>query len=279
MIGRHPAAFGLPELNLFVSDTLEGLWSEMAESRQVQIHGLLRAVAYLFAGEQTMAAIAMARRWLTQRMHWPTSRVFNEIRATVAPFRIVEKSRVNVRDADCLERIRETCPDAYFVHLVRHPMAFGTAVLAEGDKSRRAVQEMLETASEGLILDPQLLWLGVERRIASFLEGIPARRQIRLRIEQLFEAPQARLTGLARALRLSTDQAAIDAMLHPERSPFAGLGPVGANLGDEPQFLRNPTFPVRVLQRTTLEGPLPWRRDRAGFRDDVVKRARSLGYV
>src|ERR1019366_627717 len=110
------------------------------------------------------------------------------------------KSRTNVKDADSLERIRETCPDAFFVHLVRHPLAFETAVLAEGGDSRHFLQEMTEAASEGGALDPQLLWLSVERRIASFLEGIPGDRQAHLRIEELFEAPQTRLATLARAL-------------------------------------------------------------------------------
>src|SRR5690348_11238289 len=107
MIGCHPAAFALPELNLFVSATLEGLWSEMADRGQVQIHGLLRLVAYLFAGEQTIAAVAMARRWLTRRMHWPTRRVFDELRAAAAPLRLVEKSRIYLRDPECLARIAE----------------------------------------------------------------------------------------------------------------------------------------------------------------------------
>jgi len=59
--------------------------SEIADAQQLQVHGLLRAVAYLFAGEQTIAAIAMTRRWLTRRMHWPTGRVFHEIRSKAAP--------------------------------------------------------------------------------------------------------------------------------------------------------------------------------------------------
>jgi hypothetical protein len=33
-------------------------------------------------------------------------------------------------------------------------------------------------------------------------------------------------------------------MLHPESSPFAGVGPVGANLGDDPRFLRAPRFDI-----------------------------------
>ena len=55
IVGRNPDAFGLPELNLFVSPTLEGLWLEMPNQRhgQTHIHGLLRALAYIYGGEQT----------------------------------------------------------------------------------------------------------------------------------------------------------------------------------------------------------------------------------
>src|SRR5262245_30909041 len=57
MLGQHPEMYGLPEVNLFVAETMaerRGLiaqppWSE---------HGLLRAVAQLFGGEQTIQTIA-----------------------------------------------------------------------------------------------------------------------------------------------------------------------------------------------------------------------------
>jgi hypothetical protein len=278
MLGQHPETFDVPELNLFIADTLEGLWSEMPDAKQIQIHGLLRAAAYLFAGEQTITSILMARRWLTRRMHWPTSRVFDEIRAKAAPFRVVEKSRTSVRDADTLKRIGDACPDAFFVHLVRHPLSFGLAVSAGSGEAQSLVRGIGESGAQRRNVDPQLLWLGVERRIEEFLTMVPAERQIRLRVEDLFDAPEEQLRTLARAMQLSTSVPATEAMLHPERSPFAGLGPVGANLGDELSFLENPKFRAPRPVEVSLDGALPWARDGAGFGADVVERARELGY-
>jgi hypothetical protein len=68
-------------------------------------------------------------------------------------------------------------------------------------------------------------------------------------------------------------------MLHPEESPFARIGPFGAYLGDEPEFLRDPAFRVDTVATASLEGPLPWRSDRSGFEPEVIERARALGYA
>jgi len=192
---------------------------------------------------------------------------------------VVEKSRVNVRNTDALERIREACPDAFYVHLVRHPLSFGAAILASPADSRHLVRAMIDPGAEQRTLDPQLLWLEVERRIDEFLAEVPPERQTHLRIEELFTSPKTRLRTLAANLQLSTQTAAVEAMLHPERSPFSGMGPVGANLGDELQFLENPTFLVPFPSEASLEGPVPWLPKRRGFRPEVVERARTLGYV
>ncbi len=71
MIGRHPAAFEFPQLNLLVSDTLEGMVTTLLDP--VQSHGLLRALAYLYGSEQTIVSIGMARRWVLRRLSWSTS--------------------------------------------------------------------------------------------------------------------------------------------------------------------------------------------------------------
>lgn len=279
MIGQHPETFGLPELNLFVSDILEGLWSENIDAHQAQTHGLLRTVAHLFAGEQTIAAIAMARRWLTRRMHWPTSWVFQEIQSKAVPFRVVEKSRTNVHDTEALTRIREACPDAFYLHLVRHPLSFGAAVLASPADTRYFARAMMVPGEKQPTMDPQLLWLDIERRIEEFLAPLPRKQQAHLRVEELLADPQGQLRRLARNLGLSTRRTAIDAMLHPELSPFSTMGPVGANLGDERQFLENPSFQPPVPSTTSLEGPVPWLPKRRDFRPEVIERARRHGYV
>lgn len=69
------------------------------------------------------------------------------------------------------------------------------------------------------------------------------------------------------------------AMLHPEDSPYACLGPFGAHLGNDINFLRSPAFRPGGVASPGLTGPLPWRRDGHGFRDEVLALARTLGYA
>src|SRR5262245_693869 len=79
MLGQHPDAYGMPELNLFMSDSIRVLVGELTGYRQIQMHGLLRAVAQLYAGEQTLVGIDMARRWLLTRFGASTAEVYQEL--------------------------------------------------------------------------------------------------------------------------------------------------------------------------------------------------------
>jgi hypothetical protein len=261
VIGCNPAAFGVAELNLFVADTLEDAWLEMARHKQGQMHGLVRTVAQLVAGEQSLAAVAMARRWVMHRMHWPVARVFGEIRARAAPFRIVEKSRAHLRSPEHLKRIAEACPDAYYVHLVGDVRMEGGALAAGGEEELALFRPAAGRAQKKPELDPDRVRREVEKRIAAFLATLPAERQVELRVDELFVRPEARLAELCAALALPDDEGAVAAMLHPESSRFACIGPVGANLGDDPHFLRAPHFPAPPPAETavgpTVSSPAP----------------------
>lgn len=247
MIGRNPEAFGLPELNLFVSDTVEGMFFELADQEGRQFDGLLRAVAYMFSGEQTIASIAMARRWMLRRLHWTTDRVFDVIRDRVAPLRPVEKSRIySLREA-CLDRIRSDCPGAIYVHLVCQPDTARrtwpiSADPTSGDQSH---------TSEQPEHDPQQ-WLKACDRISVALSHVDPERLSVLQLEDLLADPSDRLRSLCRKLKLRADDEAVGAMLHPELSPFAAMGPVGANLGDDRDFLRHPRVDWQALQAPPL---------------------------
>jgi hypothetical protein len=278
MIGRNPAACGVAELNLFVADTLEAAWLEMARCKQAQMHGLLRTVAQLYAGEQSLAALAMAQRWVLNRVHWPVPRVFAAICARAAPFRIVEKSRAHLRNAECLVRIAEACPEAYYVHVVRHPQMQGGAMAVGGEEDAALLRPAIAQTHRQAEWDPESLWSEVEARIADFLADIPAARQVRVQAEAFLAQPDREVAALAAALRLPADAAAVAAMLHPEESPFALMGPVGANFGDDPQFLRNPHLHPYPDEEANFDAPLPWRQDGAGLRTATREQARALGY-
>lgn len=270
MIGRNPAAFGLPELNLFVSDTLEGMATALLDPSQH--HGLLRALAYIYGSEQTIISIAMARRWIFRRLSWTTSQVFDELRNQVAPQRLVDKSATYSQNGNILERIRRAFPDAYYVHVIEHPLAARAAVVPSERKDpfngghRRAGTE---TSPE-----EQVQWLNAQRLISAAMNHVTAERRTALRMENLLADPGAELSELCASLDLSNDEIAVAEMLHPEHSPFAGLGPAGANLGDDPAYLRDPTFPPKNISAA----PVPTQETSERMLPEVAQFAARYGY-
>src|SRR6478735_3666206 len=95
MLGQHPQAFGLPELCLFNVKKLKGLWvrdtDEMSDDSRAR-QGVLRAVAEIYAGEQTKPAITMAEHWCAAREEMSTSDVYRELVDKIHPLIAVEKS-------------------------------------------------------------------------------------------------------------------------------------------------------------------------------------------
>ncbi len=245
MLGRNSAAFEFPHLNLFVTDTLEGLVTEMVDDGQSYLHGLLRAVAYIYGGEQTIISVGMARRWIMRRLSRSTSQVFDELRKGVEPLRLVDKSAMYSRDATCLERILNAMPGAYFVHVVEHPLSPGAAI---GQFKRDPPNAHRRRARDAISSRGQLQWLQVQRIISDALNDVAPDRLVVLRMESLLADPHREISDLCARLDLPNDEVTVADMLHPENSPFAGIGPVGANLGDDPAFLRDPRFsPERML--------------------------------
>jgi hypothetical protein len=69
---------------------------------------------------------------------------------------------------------------------------------------------------------------------------------------------------VCRWLGIRDDAEAIDAMMHPERSPFACFGPITALFGNDPNFLRGPEFRPHKVKVPPLDKPLAWRPDGKG---------------
>ncbi|MCS0494088.1 sulfotransferase [Ancylobacter sp. MQZ15Z-1] len=224
MLGQHPACFGMPELNLLVGDNLEEVAFRLNQPHNAQFHGLLRAAAYLLSGEQSMDAVAMARRWMIRRMSLPTWRIFEELRVKVAPRRMVDPSRAYSLKLDALKVIQRSYPGASVVRLVAPAAERGGRESAGGQKRQGA--------------------------LARFFEALPDGQLAELSVEGFEQAPRTTLRKLCAALALPCDDAALDAMMQPQNSPFAGLGPAGANLGNDPAFLANPAFRSPLERRS-----------------------------
>jgi hypothetical protein len=279
MLGQHPQMYGMPELNLFIADTLKEFVESLGGYRQIQLHGLIRAVAQLYSGEQTLVSLAMVRRWMVPRLEHSTADIYHELCRKVAPLRIVDKSPVYALHQEYLQRINKAFPNAYFLHLLRNPRTQGESILQIADGAMAVLSDSVDYSTDPPTVDPQLSWYRVQLNIEEFLRSISPVRQMRVLGEELLNSKERHLRAICGWLGVDDGQAALNAMLHPELSPFACLGPLGAHLGNDINFLRSPALRSGHVPCPPLNGPLPWRKDGQGFRPEIMAMAQRMGYV
>lgn len=272
-LGRHPQLYAVPELCLMMADELGELLEIFRLSQGPQADGLLRAIAQLEFGAQHDEAVAAAREWLAQRADWTTLRLLDEIAARVAPRRlVVPDTEAPLRPLD-LRRLRRAWPDAGILHLTRHPWTQGCLLDAWTRDRLFVPPDFKDHAFIPAVVDPQVPWLRCNRNVeTAFGDGAA-----RLRVEDIELPDDAALLRLCELAGVSGD--AFATMRDAERWIYAGFGPGAAPYGLEADVLE--AFGDDVLERavaTSLDAPLPWRPDGAGFDPQVVEIARRYGY-
>jgi Sulfotransferase family len=281
MLGQHPQAFGLPELCLFNVKRLKDLWvrdsDEMSDDSRAR-QGVLRAVAEIYAGEQSRAAVTMATHWAAAREDWSTADVYQELVAKIDPLVAVEKSPAYTIDIQRMLAIYDAFPNARFLHLVRHPIGMCKSVMSMNDGAFALYVNSLDFLEDRAIVDPQFAWHDLNINILNFLDIVPQEQQMRVRGEDIMSDPRRYLAEICRWLGLRDDEQAVDEMMHPERSPFACFGPITALFGNDPNFLRGPTFRPHEVKVPPLNKPLAWRDDGKGLYPRVIELAREFGY-
>jgi hypothetical protein len=242
-------------------------------------HGLLRTVAQIYGGEQTIESIRMAERWVRTRESMTSGEVFRELCRAVAPRRIVEKSPGILRKQEYLHRMLETFPDAKFIHLVRHPRAQCESVLkTPGGIGVLLAVNSVDHLAPKAALEPQILWHDSQIQILRFLDELPDSLFVTIRGEEFLNNLDETLPALCRWLGISDSQEAIAAMRRPEDSPYSSEGPANARLGNDINFLRSPALREGEIRTPELGGPLPWRDDGASFHPNVESLAHAFGY-
>ena len=296
MLGQHPQMYGLPELHLFGAETIAEWWQQTESASFYMAHGLLRTVAQLYFGAQTAKTISRASGWLRRRSHYTTGLLYEELAERVTPRLPIEKSPSTVYHLERLQRAYTGFPHARFLHLVRHPRGHCHSVF-------KAIQEQLKfgpiTAEHWLQVlaafpalsvdaavdkpassdvDPQRSWFALHDSIVAFLKSVPDHQKLRMRGEDFLTRQEAALTAVTAWLGLPSDKIAIEEMRHPERSPYACIGPPGARFGNDHFFLRDPRLRPRRAEQHSLEGSLEWCSDGRGFLSQVKQLAREFGY-
>ena len=272
MLGQHPRMYSLPETHLFDASTMTKWWERCDASTFHMADGLLRAIAELFHGDQTNETIAAAEGWLRRRSHQTTGLVFEELIERASQKIVVESSSTLASRPVALRRIIGDFPLARFVQVTQHPRAFGERLMASIEQAAKqgpVPYWMLNLASfpcpsasddgtphQGPGFDPQRAWYELNLNVAKFLDTVSPDRKMTLRIEDLFEDARLALQGVALWLGVPTDDEALEAMMHPERSSFARMGPSRARFGNEKAFLQDPMFTPPQQETYRLDGPL-----------------------
>lgn len=273
MLGQHPQLYGLPELHLFGAETLGEWWRFCERAGFARKDGAVRATAQLFFGAQTEETVKEARAWLRRRWHLSTGMLLELLGRQVRPRILVEKSPSITYWVARMRRAHGMFPGAGYIHLLRHPRTQAESML-----------RLLERKQERGVpvgqywVDPPLGWYANHYNICTFLSSIDEGQSIRIRAEELLSEPDRVVRSIFEWLGLRTDPEAIDAVKHPERSPYACIGPKGAGFGNDRDFLENPEFHAAPIPPSNLQDPLDWRTDGRGFPSRVKKLAREFGY-
>ena len=231
-------------------------------------HGLLRAIAQIHFGEQTEATVKLAAGWIKRRAHFTTGFLFEVLAQELRPSVLVEKSPRMVRHVAFMHRAHAMFPQARFIHLVRHPRSQGESLMkflatSDAPGARRLLSELD---------DPQKSWYSLNTKVCEFLDSVPENQKLRIRGEDLLADPDTALPRIVEWLGLRSDPKAVEMMKHPEQSPFACLGPPGAEYGNDPSFLREPALGPMRLEPQRLDGPLSWQDDGRCSSEDAPAR-------
>ncbi len=288
IIGSHPQMYALPEVNLFAADDYDGLTEAVYSLRPGFRHGLLRAIAELGLGDQSVENIDAAGSYLEENHALPGGEIFADLAAWAAPRALVDKSPLYVYTQESLERIDQAFPNARYLHLTRHPRGTCESVFKlrekvqktlgrfQGFAGRRNNNDTYNKLAE--IEDPESLWLEPHKRIMKFLANVPVERRLWLRGEEFMGNPDAHLPLICEWLEIDTDQDSLEAMKHPEDSPYACLGPTNARFGNDPSYLEAPELRKYTPKALSFEGPLA-ASDGVTLSEAVIECARGFGYA
>lgn len=275
MVGMHPELYGFPELSLFRAARVGQLMIDPPGARgptaAARTAGLARTIAQLHDGRQDEEAVDAARRWLAERTEWDVACILDHLLSMVAPAVGLEKSPENSNRQDYMERLADAYPRARFLHVTRHPVS-----------TVRSMHKVWSSPKLWDIPDDRFhlyllgTWLFNHSRIKRFTSQLPPDRWMRVRSEDVLNKPTEYLPEICRWLGIDTGDAALREMMHPERSPYASLGPSNARGGNDPAFLKSPV-PRATELPTTLDLPPDWEVD-PWMHLALVEFAASIGY-
>jgi hypothetical protein len=275
MLGQHPELCAFPELALFRKQTVGELLTDppgwKGPPAQQRMAGVYRALAEHHDRLQTSDTVSAAADWVEGRSGWNVAELLDHLLALAAPLVGIEKSPESSSRDEYLARLVTAYPRARYLHVTRHPRTSVASMhRAWAGKGHWEV-------APGLFPDFCLgVWYFQHRRIHELVQSLPRERALRVRSEDVVNEPAAALPPVCRWLGIDSGPRAVEAMSHPEGSPYAVLGPAGAAGGWDAGFLAAPELRSAELPES-LDLPDGWNADPwLGLASREL--ARRLGY-
>lgn len=278
MLGLHPQCYGLPEMGLELGTSIDQLLRTMTGVRSGQLHGLMRGLSQLLAGEQSIAGIDMARRWLMRHQHLPTAAAWRMVARRIAPRRLVAPVSAAIYEPSALARLATCFPEARFVLLSMHPKSHGQAVMAQHGGAAARVLGAVDEDVAPTMVEPAGLWLMTVEGQKGLADLCPAGAVVPLRVEDVAHDPARSMAHLAAQLGLGAEPEDLSAMMRPEQSHFRGPGPFGAHGGGAIMSLADLARTIPALDGLGLDGHAPWRDDGMPLPREVRAAAAAMGY-
>lgn len=273
MLGQHSGLYTLPEINPFVADTLGETTDNFEMLRPRSLDGIRRLIAELEFGGQSYDRVNNARDWLAERRDWTPHDLMEHVAERLSPRIAIEKSpATSVLKAGIPNALRY-CPDAYYLHLYRHPVAT-TASIAKVTNFGQGKRGLLRSFTK----DPEVAWYEANIGILNAARDIPRRQFLSVRGEDVLSDPDTYLAQIAAWMGLETTLDDLDAMRRPELSPFARFGPANAPYGADANYLENPKFVQQTIKIPSLNDKLTWADANRSLQPETVALAQQLGY-
>lgn len=280
ILGGHPEAYSVPELNILNKEHMKEFMEEFRDIFLLQTHGILRTISELYAGEQTMETIAMSQRWLIKRAERKTSDIYQEICDRIYPLTLIDKSPGYTLLPQRLARIKKYFPDAYYLHLTRHPIDMNKSMCKlERGKLLAALSNSIDSSKENEIIDPQLMWYTCNANILEFLKYIKKENKLTIKGEEIMNNREEALKKICSWMNWKWSSCVYEQMIHPEKSHYAQFGPVGAELGSDPNYLRSPRLRQNNIIISSLEDNLDWVEKGRKLYPHIKKMALDFGYT
>jgi len=204
MLAGHPALFAPPELHLLTYPDLARRHAALANEQNAQLlTGAIRAWMALDATDQATAERRLAA---AEAAALPTQAFYQQLIAAAAPRLLVDKSPTYPMRIEFLERAEAMFNNPLYLHLVRHPCG----MIQSFTDSR--MEQMVPFMRDSTLTSRQLAelsWLQTNANIHTFLQRIPAERQLRVHYESLVAAPESVMQEVARFLAIPYDPALV----------------------------------------------------------------------